>query len=54
MGLQNRPSQLKLNDHDVGSTDWEYDNDGKVLRVSGLGAITSDGAWNGTWTLEWS
>lgn len=53
LGLAGRPRRVRFNGGDMADAAWEYDGDGKVLRVRGLGSVTAGGAWNKTWTLAW-
>ena len=46
MGLTTKPSTVKYNDVVLGDV-WAYDSAAQVLRITGLEAVTGNGAWQG-------
>jgi len=54
MGLQSEPKSLKFNEQDVSDRSWSYDSSAKVLMVTELNSLTTKGAWNDQWSLEWN
>lgn len=52
LGLDSAPKTVKLNDASLKS--FMYSSSTKVLDVTGLGAMTSEGAWTKEWRLCWS
>jgi alpha-glucosidase len=53
MGLFDGIGDVKLNDEAVDDDKVDYDEDGGVLRLTGLNDLTSGGAWKNDWTLSW-
>ncbi|KAI1074897.1 glycoside hydrolase family 31 protein [Whalleya microplaca] len=54
MGAQGSVSRVELNGEEVGVDRWELQSENKLLKVTGLDALTADGAWNREWTLKWA
>lgn len=53
LGVTGSPSTVQLNGEDVGSV-FAFDATSQKLSITGLGALTQDGAWAQNWTLTWS
>ncbi len=54
LGLESQPRALLFNNQSVGNTSWSYNSGTKALSITGLDSFTSKGAWNASWTLEWT
>ncbi|SMY23307.1 unnamed protein product [Zymoseptoria tritici ST99CH_1A5] len=53
LGVQSQPSAVTLNGQNVASG-VAYNSTSKVLAVTGLQNLTSEGAWASDWTLTWN
>ncbi|KAI4171373.1 MAG: hypothetical protein LQ343_004329 [Gyalolechia ehrenbergii] len=54
LGVQDNVSSVSLNGVSVGEGSVRYNDTNKALVVSGLGGLTSGGAWREDWVLRWS
>jgi alpha-glucosidase len=54
LGVSGNVGDVKLNGEAVDQNKVEFDQDARVLRLSGLNDLTSGGAWQGSWTLSWA
>ncbi|USW49247.1 Putative glycoside hydrolase family 31, galactose mutarotase-like domain superfamily [Septoria linicola] len=52
LGMQSAPGMVALNGQNVSTS--TYNSTSKVLSVTGLQNLTSEGAWKSDWTLTWS
>lgn len=53
LGVPQQVSDVTLNGHSV-TDGWSWDNATQVLSLTGLDDLTSDGAWNSGWELNWT
>lgn len=53
LGVHSNPSQVKLNDFAIDSSKIAYNATASTLKLSGLNDLTSGGAWQASWTLNW-
>ncbi|CAJ2499684.1 Uu.00g025370.m01.CDS01 [Anthostomella pinea] len=54
LGVQGTVSKVELSGIEVNPDNWNLDASKMVLQLTGLDALTSDGAWSAEWTLSWS
>ncbi|KAL8942209.1 MAG: hypothetical protein Q9216_001785 [Gyalolechia sp. 2 TL-2023] len=54
LGVQDSVSRVYLNDVSVDEGQVQYNETSKALVVSGLGRLTSGGAWREDWVLRWN
>lgn len=53
LGVTGQVSDVTLNGQPV-TSGWSWDGTTNILSISGLSGLTSDGAWNSDWKLQWS
>ena len=53
LGVQNAVQNVSFNGMPVAASCVKYDATSKVLSLTGLGNLTSSGAWSADWELSW-
>lgn len=53
LGVPQHVSSVTLNGQAV-TDGWSWDSATQVLSFTGLDSLTSDGAWNSAWELNWT